>query len=717
MCLGFTQSPGILSSPRERISIMAECITKKYEPLIYLGCRAFLGLKDGKWKRDSIVELSDWISLAQQAIELKVKIPPRQDDVSYSQEQQEGKIEDEKSISMIETFSDRLWLYHHLHGKEVMRLRGTSIPFPANYGRKCQDLLENIAYYVEFVHHAKVRDNGPECYGQTEEADLYARYQAVLLERNLVDFEDILRLSYKILSENEQVRKSLSERFQYILVDELQDLNQPQMKILKQLKPDKRRFMAVGDDDQAIYGFRGATSRANFDMIAKDFLGIDLSVSECLSSLEASGLAILRTNYRSTSTILDFSGRLISSSKERISKPFLAPAKTLPGNQSEKITVWEFPNAEKEASYIASCICEQVRGRKKRKYSDFAILFRCMKMGMYRTCRALQRELNELMIPFKVLGDSTISEETYGRVVIDLLKLSSNDFGCEEQAFKNCLAELVPGMGLKTIEQIRANMLASKKDSTEHIVKLYYSKRKGGVRGDKIRSFLRKLQEIRTEVCDMMLIDFIEAMSKKFLETETNGRKSQKKQNEQTDLFKAKEIIMNLAQEFQRGYKLKGKDAIRVFISDLALVEAEQDSFSSGLTNTKADQVVISTIHQAKGLEWPVVFVPHLNQGLLPIEARDHRFPTPLSSQGKIDKKHLEEERRIAYVAFTRAKENLTISFVAEIADMKNPKMQPSQFLDDITKDNQNVVFNSSMHNSTSATANRPVFMKASQLL
>ena len=417
-------------------------------------------------------------------------------------------------------------------------------------------------------------------------AHIYDKYQKYLLENNLVDFDDLLLLTYTILEENDDLCEEISNKYQYIMVDEYQDTNEIQLLLLKKLCKTHNNICVVGDDDQSIYGFRGANHK-NILNFEKDFNAKVIK---------------LEINYRSTNQILNAANNLISFNKLRYDKK-LRSAK----GDGKEIELLRSYNEVAEAEAIAKRISNLINSGVNPK--DIAILYRINALS-----RSIEDGLRNYGITYKLVGGMRFYEREEIKDLISYLRLIVNPN--DDYSFKRVINKPKRGIGKTTIVKLEE------------------------VKGDK--SFIEFIKEndlsFLSKKAAKTLKDFvqmIEFLSKMPLE---DLPESIEESINLSESYKDEDKKRNV-EEFYGMMRERNDLNLREFLNELSL-ESDQDKITDDMIN-------VMTIHASKGLEFDHLFVIGLEEGFFPLNDAD-----------------IEEERRLAYVAITRAKKELTLSYV-----------------------------------------------------
>jgi DNA helicase-2/ATP-dependent DNA helicase PcrA len=448
-------------------------------------------------------------------------------------------------------------------------------------------------------------------YKQLKIATVYAEYQKALLKNNAMDFDDLIMKTVELLSVDNEVREAYQERFQYIMVDEYQDTNTAQFMLIKLFAGKYNNLCVVGDDDQSIYKFRGANIQniLNFESIYPNAKVIKLE-----------------QNYRSTQTILDAANAVIANNRGRKSKALWTERKG-----GDAISFEQFENAQEEAFFIANDIRSHV-AKGEWKYQDCAVLYRTNAQS-----RLLEERFVAANIPYKLVGGVNF----YARKEIkDLLAyLKTIDNGRDDIAVTRILN--VPKRGIGLTSQGRVAEFAYNHELSFYDALVRAGEVQGlGKAATKIEPFVSLIEE-----CRRML--FTEGPTKVLMHVIEQTGYVEELQAEGTDEAKARiENIDELISKIVDYEQTAEEPTLNGFLEEVALV-ADIDSYDE---NT--DYVVLMTLHGAKGLEFPNVYMSGMEDGI---------FPSYMCITSD-DRDDLEEERRLCYVGITRAKSHLTMT-------------------------------------------------------
>lgn len=450
-----------------------------------------------------------------------------------------------------------------------------------------------------------------ECGKPSPVVDVYDMYQKQLKSNNALDFDDLLLKTSELFSTCPDVLEKYQRRFQYILVDEYQDTNMTQYHIVSMLAARHKNLCVVGDDDQSIYGWRGADIR-NILEFEKDFPGTKV--------------IRLEQNYRSTGTILKAANLVIQNNKGRKSK-------TLWTDQGEgaPIDVHECTDERDEATYLCNRILSGTL-RDGRRYDDFAVLYRT-----HAQSRVLEMYLKSYDIPYKVYGGTSFFQRAEVKDILSYLRLLQNP--TDDIAFLRVINVPRRGIGAAAIAALQE--VANKNATSLFHVAMDPSLLPQKIAA-KMQSFCDIIQQIYLHLGQEPLADTTELLLST-IHYDTYLREDRKENYDARA-----EIVSELVgyiREFETGLTDPDADPLSVFLENVALFSQADD------VDEHSGAVTLMTLHSAKGLEFPVVFLPGFEDGIFP------------SSQSRFDPDRLEEERRLCYVGITRAREQLHITF------------------------------------------------------
>lgn len=442
-------------------------------------------------------------------------------------------------------------------------------------------------------------------------AKAYRIYQTLLKENNALDFDDLIYKTVQLFKTDTDVLDYYQEKFKYIMVDEYQDTNTSQYELVRLLSAKYKNICVVGDDDQSIYGWRGANIRNILDF-EKDF--------------EDTVVIKLEQNYRSTKTILNAANSVIKNNTTRKDKTLWTE-----NDKGSIIHIKRADNEYDEARFVGDKINELIL-KGDRKYKDFAVLYRTNAQS-----RAIEDYFVKKSIPYRLLGGIRFYERKEIKDVLSYLKVLSNP--ADTIAIKRIINVPKRGLGDASIEKVENfanenNM--SFYEALSHVDEITELK----TRAKKFKEFYEVMTEIEKDANELSVSELIESVLNK------TGY-VQLLQDEGTDeAFSRIENIDEFVSKAVEYEKSTDEPSLREFLEDIALV-ADIDNYEPD-----EDTVVLMTMHSAKGLEFPYVFIVGMEEGI---------FPTYRVMQYGTNE-DMEEERRLCYVAITRAKEELFIT-------------------------------------------------------
>ncbi|MGN1408591.1 MAG: ATP-dependent helicase, partial [Eubacteriales bacterium] len=445
-------------------------------------------------------------------------------------------------------------------------------------------------------------------------AQIYELYAAKLKFQNLLDFDDIIMQTVNLLTECEEVRSLLQNRYKYISVDEYQDTNYAQLELTLLLSAKYKNIMVVGDDDQSIYKFRGA--------VIENILNFD-------KNYDNTAVIKLEENYRSTKTILNAANRVIANNSGRLGKTLWTS-----GDEGEKIIIKNLGNQNDEGRYIAEIVTNGIKEGKS--YKDFAVLYRANAQS-----RAVEQAFAKSGIPYRMLGGMRFYDRAEIKDLIAYLALINNPN--DDLRLRRIINTPRRGIGDKSIQIAEA---LAYEEGCQLLEFLRRAKRYSAISpatANQMVNFVYMMDHFREAAASMKPSELIELVA------EESGYN--KMLLEMTDLSSRDEKMNNIGElvSAARSYEAGTDEPTLIeFLEDVALV-SDIDKYDE-----TADAVVLMTIHSAKGLEFPVVFLPGMEENVFP------SFQTILVPE------EIEEERRLAYVAITRAKKQLYITHVRD---------------------------------------------------
>jgi len=433
-------------------------------------------------------------------------------------------------------------------------------------------------------------------------AFIYEKYQNYLLDNNLVDFDDLILLTFEILDKNKDLATEISNKYKYIMVDEYQDTNNIQLLLLKKLCLTHNNICVVGDDDQSIYGFRGANHN-NILEFEKEF---------------NAKVITLEINYRSTNQILKAANNLIQFNKKRYNKKLISAI-----GDGKEVEIIENYNEMAEAELIAKKIQNLINKGVNPK--EIAILYRINALS-----RSIESGLRQYKIPYKLVGGMRFYEREEIKDLISYLRLAVNED--DDYSFKRIINKPRRSIGKTSIEKLEKLKSSSfmkflKENEIDFLPK-------------KARSSIKEFIILIERIKNAPLEEIPEILE------EINFSKSYKDDDKKRNI-----------EEFYGLLRDKRELSLKEFLNELSL-ENDQDYIADSLIN-------VMTIHASKGLEFEHLFVIGMEEGFFPLSDAN-----------------IEEERRLAYVAITRAKKELTLSYAkSRFIRGKRSHLQRSRFL------------------------------------
>jgi ATP-dependent DNA helicase Rep len=462
-----------------------------------------------------------------------------------------------------------------------------------------------------------------------EAARLYARYQQRLSAFNAVDFDDLIRLPVQLLEQDEDARLGWRERIGYLLVDECQDTNDAQYRLLKALAGSRGNFTCVGDDDQSIYAWRGANPE-NLSQLGKDYPALTV--------------VKLEQNYRCSNRVLRAANALIAHN------PHEHP-KTLWSAQpdGERIRVWECRDAAHEAERTAAEI-QFLHTLKQAPWSDFCILFR----GNHQS-RPLEKALQMLRIPYHLSGGTAFLDRGEVKDALSWLRLLANPD--DDAAFLRAVQSPSRGIGTGTLAKLaelarHAELPLSRAAESMGLLKQLQPRA-----ANALGAFTDIVRGLRGDAQHLPPAELVRRLNER-----SGLLAALREQCKTEELFRIRRGNLDELADWFEGAKAAGP-------GDLA---AQLALLSHADKGEPGNQVRLMSLHAAKGLEFRYVFIVGMDDGTLPHEA-------------SIDEGRLDEERRLLYVGITRAKEQLWLSYALEAQRWGTKlKLAPSRFLDEL---------------------------------
>ena len=574
----------------------------------------------------------------------------------------------ERLVSAIGDEANDIWAYtFHSCCSRILRRFGERIGYTNHFTiydtddsrrvmKQCQkqlgieDKLINHKSILAEISRAKDSLISPDEYKQTSQndfrkskiAECYEMYQKELKKSDAMDFDDIIFNTVKLLEENEDVRDLYQTQFKYVMVDEYQDTNHAQYVLTSLLADKYKNICVVGDDDQSIYRFRGAT--------IENILSFE-------NHYKGAKVIRLEENYRSTQNILDGANAVISHNKNRKGKTLFTRS-----GSGDKIVYKTVMSESEESQYIIDEIIKNVNNG--MKYSDHAILYR-----MNAQSRNLEVMLTKSGISHRIIGGHRFFDRKEIKDIVSYLAVINNPSdNVRLQRIINVPKRAIGDTMFANVLEIAAGLGMSAFEVCERADEFQKTSRSAS----KLMGFTKMIRDFQECIEDGMgLNDLLQEVLEKtkyldFL-------------HEDIETYDDRvNNIKELSSMFIK-YEEESEDAnLSEFLEDVALI-SDIDSY-----NEDEDAVVLMTLHSAKGLEFPVVFIPGMEEGIFP------------GNQSMFSEEDLEEERRLAYVGITRAKKKLyLISSQQRMLYGQTSRNMPSRFLREIPSsviDDQSVV-------------------------
>jgi len=442
-----------------------------------------------------------------------------------------------------------------------------------------------------------------ELFSYKQIAEIFAEYEKYLSENNLVDFDDLIALTYKLLDENPELAKATSQKYQYIMIDEYQDTNELQLKLLQKLCTAHNNLCVVGDDDQSIYGWRGANIR-NIMEFDQDFSGTHVFK--------------LEENYRSRAPILRVANALIEHNRSRLGKNLIATR-----GSGDDVATLNSNDENEEARKVAMKVQKLLDSGVRAK--EIAILYRVNVLS-----RSIEEGLNRSGINYKLVGGLRFYDRAEIKDLISYIRVITNNH--DDFSFKRIVNKPKRGLGKASVDKIELAAHAKGTSIYEYINNATMEELEGLVRKKNaatLKEFIKNI-ELIAKVATESTYEFIDVLEATF---------------SLKDIYKnmqdGEERILNMDEFyglFRDFVKKSPESSLDEFLNELTL-QSEQDQ-------VEGESIYMMSIHASKGLEFEHVFVIGMEEGFLPLTG---------------DGSDLEEERRLGYVAFTRAKETLTL--------------------------------------------------------
>ncbi|OHE15515.1 MAG: ATP-dependent DNA helicase [Sulfurimonas sp. RIFOXYD2_FULL_37_8] len=502
--------------------------------------------------------------------------------------------------------------------KRIIKKINSEIPTPL--------IASEISRYKNSLLNPDDAYKQAEYFNYQQIAKIYEEYETYLLENNLVDFDDLIALTYRLLDENEDLSRATSEKYRYIMVDEYQDTNELQLKLLQKLCSAHNNLCVVGDDDQSIYGWRGAHIR-NIMEFDQDFNGTSVFK--------------LEENYRSREPILKVANSLIEHNRSRLGKK-LIPTR----GSGEDVTILNSNDENEEARKIASKVTKLLDSGVKAE--DIAVLYRVNVLS-----RSIEEGLNRAGIAYKLVGGLRFYDRAEIKDLISYIRVITNFH--DDFSFKRIVNKPKRGLGKASVDKIELAAHANESSIFDYIEKISLSDLELLVKNKNaktLKKFVKDIQSVAKVVAESTY-NFIDVLEETF-----------HLKNIYAGMPDEAEKILNMDEFyglFRDFVKNSPEASLDEFLNELTL-QSEQDQ-------VEGESIYMMSIHASKGLEFDHIFIIGMEEGFLPLIG---------------DGSDLEEERRLGYVSFTRAKETLTLSHVgSRFYKGRRSDLQKSRFFNE----------------------------------
>ena len=492
------------------------------------------------------------------------------------------------------------------------------------------DLIDEVAYanlagdmYTEIV------------------AKCYTAYQKELRQSEAMDFDDLIMLTLRLFDQNPDVLTYYQQRYQYIHVDEYQDTNHAQYQLVKLLASRFKNICVVGDADQSIYGWRGADMQNILDF-EKDY--------------PEAKVVLLEENYRSTKTILRAANEVIRNNRNRRPKNLWTQ-----NEDGEEIVYYRANDEQDEALFVARTI-DQL-SREGYSHKDFAVLYRTNAQS-----RTVEEALLKSNIPYTMVGGTKFYSRKEIRDVISYLNLIANP--SDNISYERVVNEPKRGVGPGTVDKIR-NFAATQEISLlDASANIMLSPVKGKA-AQAVYEFANLILDLRDRLDDYSVTELVELVLKKTgYSAALAAQATLESQARIENIEEFLSVTKNFDENPDNPADESGLDKLSRFLNDLALIADTDDG------DQESSEVTLMTLHAAKGLEFPVVFLVGMEENVFPL------------SRASEDEDELEEERRLAYVGITRAEKVLYLTNAnSRLLYGRTNYNQPTRFLREISSD------------------------------
>ena len=491
------------------------------------------------------------------------------------------------------------------------------------------DLIDEVAYaalagdmYTEIV------------------AKCYEMYQKELRQSEAMDFDDLIMLTLRLFDKNPDVLTYYQQRYQYIHVDEYQDTNHAQYQLVKLLASRFKNICVVGDADQSIYGWRGADMQNILDF-EKDY--------------PEAKVVLLEENYRSTKTILQAANDVIKNNRNRRPKNLWTQ-----NADGENIVYYRANDEQDEALFVAKTI-DELSSTSDYVYRDFAVLYRTNAQS-----RNIEEALLKANIPYTMVGGTKFYSRKEIRDVISYLNLIANT--SDNISFERVVNEPKRGVGPGTVEKIRNFAAGQEMSLLDASSQIMLSLVKGKA-AQAVFDFANLILNLREQLDELTVTELVELVLERTGYTEQLvAQATLESQARIENIEEFLSVTKNFDEDSENDTEETGLDRLSRFLNDLALIADTDDG------DQESSEVTLMTLHAAKGLEFPVVFIIGMEENVFPL------------SRAAEDEDELEEERRLAYVGITRAEKVLFLTNAnSRLLYGKTNYNRPTRFLNEIS--------------------------------
>ncbi len=505
--------------------------------------------------------------------------------------------------------------------------------------------------FLNAISNAKNELQTPEKYAEMQgsffeemTAKCYATYQKELRYNQCMDFDDLIMNTIRLFEDNPASLSYYQNKFHYIHVDEYQDTNHAQYTLVNMLAAHFQNLCVVGDADQSIYGWRGADMQNILDF-EKDY--------------PTAKVVLLEQNYRSTQTILSAANSVIDNNTLRKKKKLWTD-----NDAGEKIVYYRAETERDETQYIVAKIQEEMTEQQK-SYGDFAVLYRTNAQS-----RVMEEMLLKANVPYKMIGGHKFYDRKEIKDILGYLNIIANPM--DSLSFTRVVNSPKRGVGQSSLEKLRDFATTHAWSLLEAACNVDLANISGKA-GKELGSFGIMIQELTKMIPFLSVTELVtEILSRSGYEEDLKRQNSLESQNRLENLEEFLSVTKEFDKQFEREEHTEEEvnEKLTTFLNDLALV-SDIDNLEE-----ETSQVTLMTLHAAKGLEFPVVFLMGMEEGVFPL------------SRALLEEQELEEERRLAYVGITRAEEKLYVTNAfSRVLYGRTQYNQPSRFLNEIQED------------------------------